>query len=245
MAANQQILAALKASGGGGGGAWSPADLGSALIASLEADALSLANNDPVASWTDQTANGNSPAQTTTGKKPAFKTGIQNGKPGILFDGVDDFLDLASFAGGALSQPFSLVTAVKLLSSSALQVVAIDPDSGEDGEFIIGYPSGTDISVYSNAGIYTPTTFAAGNSYILQTCFNGASSTFRKNGTDVGGGSVGGGHSWNGLRLGIYTDGSSYPLSAYFFAMFVVNRALTSTEKGNFDTYLNNKLSVF
>lgn len=56
----------------------------------LKADALVLANNDPVTSWTDSSGLGNNATQATVAKKPTFKTAIVNGLPVVRFDGTDD-----------------------------------------------------------------------------------------------------------------------------------------------------------
>lgn len=61
----------------------------SGLIAWLKADALALADADPVASWTDSSGNSNTPTQATGAAKPTFKTGILGGKAIIRFDGGD------------------------------------------------------------------------------------------------------------------------------------------------------------
>jgi hypothetical protein len=68
-------------------GSFSPPDI-TGLYAWYDADQLGLANNDPVSSWTDESGGG----RHLTGTAPTFKTGIQVGKPGVLFDGTDDQL---------------------------------------------------------------------------------------------------------------------------------------------------------
>jgi hypothetical protein len=67
--------------------AFSPTDI-TGLYAWYDADQLGLADNDPVSSWTDESGGG----RHLTGTAPTFKTGIQVGKPGVLFDGTDDQL---------------------------------------------------------------------------------------------------------------------------------------------------------
>jgi hypothetical protein len=68
-------------------GSFSPTDI-TGLYAWYDADQLGLADNDPVSSWTDESGGG----RHLTGTAPTFKTGIQVGKPGVLFDGTDDQL---------------------------------------------------------------------------------------------------------------------------------------------------------
>jgi hypothetical protein len=64
---------------------FTPADL-SSLYAWYDASDLGLANNDPVTSWTDKSGGG----RHLTGTAPTFKTNVQNGLSGVLFDGTDD-----------------------------------------------------------------------------------------------------------------------------------------------------------
>src|SRR5262245_95497 len=59
----------------------------------LKADAITGPNDgDPVTTWPDSSGNGNDATQATAAKKPTYKAGIQNGRPVIRFDGVDDIL---------------------------------------------------------------------------------------------------------------------------------------------------------
>jgi hypothetical protein len=71
------------------------------LLLWLKADALSLNNNDPVTTWTDNSGNGNDAAQSTGVQKPLFKTSQINSKPAIEFDGSNDNLALTSVIGQA------------------------------------------------------------------------------------------------------------------------------------------------
>jgi hypothetical protein len=65
----------------------------------LKADALSLNNNDAVATWTDSSGNENDATQATSGNRPVFKTNILNGKPVVRFDGTDDWMSVPSSTG--------------------------------------------------------------------------------------------------------------------------------------------------
>ncbi len=50
------------------------------------------ADNSSLATWVDKSRTSNSAAQVTASKQPLFKTNIQNGKPSVRFDGVDDWM---------------------------------------------------------------------------------------------------------------------------------------------------------
>lgn len=66
----------------------------------LKADAITgLVDGDPLGSWTDSSGNGNTATQATSGAKPTYKTGVQNGLPAVLFDGGDSLASAASGSG--------------------------------------------------------------------------------------------------------------------------------------------------
>lgn len=69
---------------------FSPSDI-TGLVRWGKADSLSLSNNDPVSSYTDQSGVGNHFVNTLT-ERPTFKTGVQNGLAAVQFDGSNDFL---------------------------------------------------------------------------------------------------------------------------------------------------------
>lgn len=52
-----------------------------------------LAPGASVACWRDVSGNARDYAQATTAKRPTLQANIKNGLPGVLFDGVDDYLD--------------------------------------------------------------------------------------------------------------------------------------------------------
>jgi hypothetical protein len=64
------------------------------LVFWLKADALALANNDPVSSWTDSSGNARHAVQATGASQPLYKTGILNAQPALLFDGINDGLQI-------------------------------------------------------------------------------------------------------------------------------------------------------
>ena len=57
--------------------------------------------------WNDQSANANHVTQTTVTRRPLYDTTTDT-TPFINFDGVDDFLEVATFAGGVKSQPITM-----------------------------------------------------------------------------------------------------------------------------------------
>lgn len=87
-------------------------------VLDLEADAgLGLANNDPVALWADQSAEGNDAVQATGANKPTFKSagGPGGTHPCIDFDGTTDFLSLTD---NITSQKFTIFAVIKPANNS-------------------------------------------------------------------------------------------------------------------------------
>ncbi|QKG78782.1 hypothetical protein [Tenuifilum thalassicum] len=58
----------------------------------FDASALGLNDNDPVATWTDMSGNGNDGVQLTASAQPIYRTGQINGMPAVIFDGTDDYI---------------------------------------------------------------------------------------------------------------------------------------------------------
>jgi hypothetical protein len=69
----------------------------------LKADALALADNDAVASWTDSSGNGNHATNVSGSQQPTYKTNIVNSLPVVRFDGTADHLYLSGFMASAIA----------------------------------------------------------------------------------------------------------------------------------------------
>lgn len=64
---------------------WTPADLSTAPKIWLKADALALANNDPVTTWTDSSGNGANATKPSWATAPTFQTAQLNSLPIVRF----------------------------------------------------------------------------------------------------------------------------------------------------------------
>lgn len=64
------------------------------LVVHLDAEQLSLANNDPVDQWDDISGNGNHASQSVLAEQPIFVLNGINGNPSVVFDGSDDFMSI-------------------------------------------------------------------------------------------------------------------------------------------------------
>lgn len=75
------------------------------LVGWWKADALTLADGDPVSSWTDSSGNGFDATQATPANQPVFNTGQLNGLPAVNFNGSSDSLAAAITS---TAQPFTV-----------------------------------------------------------------------------------------------------------------------------------------
>jgi hypothetical protein len=99
--------------GTGSGSSFSPTDI-AGLVGWWKSDGTKwqdsartvavTADSDPVGAIDDASGNGNHLLQATAGRRPLYRTGLQNGLPGLTFDGGDDFLT----ATIARAQPLTL-----------------------------------------------------------------------------------------------------------------------------------------
>lgn len=143
------------------------------------------ANNDPVGAWVSADAGVHNLLQATSDKRPLFKTNIQNGKPCVLFDGVNDFLR-ASFT---LPAPCTIYLALKQVTWFDTGYIA-DGAGGVDNRMVIIQRDTTPLIRTYNNGSYGPNlpTLALGTFGIIKVVFDGASSSATlNNGTPVTG----------------------------------------------------------
>lgn len=71
------------------------------LLIWMKADALLLADGDPVSTWPDSSTNSNDATQGTSGFMPTFVENVVNGKPVVRFDGSDLLQFGTNVAAGA------------------------------------------------------------------------------------------------------------------------------------------------
>ncbi len=78
-------------------GSFDPFMLGASLLGYWDAESVSTLTlaGSLVTTWADRVA-GYAPTQATSGFKPVYSATSFNGRPGVTFDGTDDYLELAS-----------------------------------------------------------------------------------------------------------------------------------------------------
>lgn len=149
-----------------------------------------LADNTALSSWTNRTGS-NHPAQGTGANQPKWRASVLNGQPAVQFDGAaspnQDYLSLASFA---VSQPFSVIA---LWISSGKASYLFDGDSATS-RTITGYTLSSGSS-FGYLGMFAGTVLEevvdTANAWVLvDSYFNGGSSTQRRNGAQTASGNA-------------------------------------------------------
>jgi hypothetical protein len=189
---------------------------------------LAVNDGDAIAGGADLSGVGNHVAQATAAKRPTLKLGILNGKPGFLFDGVDDFLSNTSLVA-TYSQPSTLMVVAKqvALAPGGSNVKLID---GADSthRYVLQDNNGTP----DNYAIAASTALNGGvpnlNPHVLAGIFNGASSSLYVDGTSVASGDAGS-QALIGISIGAKFDGTG-TVNAYIFEVIVWSRQLSAAE---------------
>lgn len=83
----------------------------------LRPESLSaLSDTDPVATWPDESGEGNDFAQATAGRRPLYRTNRIGGQPTVVFDGIDDYLTAPDSASLNIVTAHSVFFVFKLTS---------------------------------------------------------------------------------------------------------------------------------
>lgn len=186
--------------------------------------------------WFDRSANGKDATQTTNTKRPAYVTFLQNNKPMILYDGVDDVMSFSSTALSTTHTAFIIVrpvalTGVLIGGSSTNQLFSLDATN------VTYNAQGTSVAVAHGMSINT--------TYLLTVVRNGTTVKFYKNGTQIGTDKTLGANSTLTVSaIGAYSDATS-PSSAYIANPIVYGSALSNTNRSKIEKYLNRKYAIY
>lgn len=192
---------------------------------------LVTADNDPIGRITDKSGNGNHLLYDTpnSGKRPLYKT--NSGLPYALFDGTDDFLR-ATFTFGTT---WERISAIQVVSFNALineqyygDVIA--------NECVFG--SGSNLTMFNGVATGGVQATSAGTDIVLTELWSNPMQLRIDNGSfnSVANAAVNPG----GITMGgKFNNGDNANMRVY--ACFMINRALTSTERANVVTFMGSK----
>lgn len=212
----------------------------------LKADALTLNNNDLVASWTDSSSNANHATQSTSTRQPTYKTSILNGKPVVSFDGGDfvatgSTLSLTTFSISVVfrASAHSIVYEHGNGSSVYLYTTTNNTIQATKGSVTSGRNLSTSWGIGSTWRIVTVTFDGTQAGHLMY--INAASQTLINVVTGDPGTASNAQTMYIGARGAVpnlYTTGDIAEFVCY-------SAVLTSTERANLESYLNAKYAVY
>jgi hypothetical protein len=201
-------------------------------LAWFKADALSLSNTDPVASWADSSGAGNNLSQATSGARPVYNTNVQNSLPGVTFDGSDDYLQTSTFT--AETQPNTVMFVGKIASTAASQYY-FDGRGGHRHMVYYATASGA-LNGYAGGFMFgTNASYGDTNAHQFTVVFDGASSAIYIDGAALGTGDVGS-NDIDAITLGATGDVGGFGAVTIFEVLVRAGGRDTGTE-----TYLKAK----
>ena len=191
---------------------WTPAALGSALALWLDAaDSSTITlNGSTVSQWNDKSGNGRHVSQATAASQPTYTPNGLNGKPTLIFDGVNDHLFRTQSFG--LSQPLTIVSMQSFTNSAASLNYMLDNQS----RLVVGSRFGisggnAELGLYANTWIYAQNPVNSGVAFSISAVANGASSQLLANGATIATGNPGGVGITTNFVIGNAFDRSSAP----------------------------------
>jgi len=210
----------------------------SGLIAWYRATDLALADGAAVATWVDQSSAGNNATQATPANQPIFHTTTgPNSGPAVFFTAAGHALRTSTLAA---TQPNTI-----FIVASATQNPTCYLD-GTNGGFYTQTVSATSLLINAGVSITATGTPALSGFNIICGVFNGVSSLLSVDGTVTSGnaGTTAGAE----LTIGNFRTGT-VPQAGGTAEVIVYNRALTTTERRQIETYLSDRhviaLSVY
>ena len=144
-------------------------------------------NGDTCQQWNDQSGNGHNATQSGSTARPVFTTNVQNGLPGLLFDGSNDVM--RSGAGTVtLNQPSWLFAVFKVVSHPAGDHTMFEGHTTNSARLYLDSNGG--MTGYAGSGLND--NFAVANSpYIAAVRYNGNSGWLQINNRTVKTGAIG------------------------------------------------------
>lgn len=231
-------------------GWWDTSDRSTLFQDSAGATAVT-ATNDPVGMWKDKSGNSRNFIQSGAGTlKPTY----QGATSGISFDG-GDYLTIYSQSTTFTAQ--TVIAVVNLSASGAVgarvfnQVAAASDDYGATGHYIPlrRADSLTSIGAYAGGGARAAVTNANGAKSLLVARHSGTAIVNRINGVDGSSYSHTLNYTPQRMRLmsnlGAANDNGGETGAGTYYELLVFSTALSTTDRGTLETYLNTKWSVY
>jgi hypothetical protein len=218
---------------------WFDASDASTLFQDSAGTTPATANNDVVGRWADKSGNARHATQGTTANKPTLKTNIQNGLPGLYFDGGDRLL---------------LAAALDLAVPSIFMVCSLDTGAAgshalfefKQGTLFARLSSNANFGFF-DAAAYRSSSFALNNTATIATLIAAAANDldFYKNGgaaVNVATGSAFGARTAS--QIGANAGAASFHLG-HIYEMIMLSVEPSAGLRTAIRDYLNAKWSIY
>lgn len=192
---------------------------------------------DLVSQWDDKTSEGNDLSQATGSLQPLWIENGQNSRDIIRFDGIDNWIDRATFVGGGQSQPNTVFIACTFTTGNN---TIFDTQAGGSERHLL-QRSVNDHQLFAGATVNVGTVNTAFAQY--NALYNTTSSQFRRNKTDVGGTISVGTNTFNGLIIGADTTPDSWS-NIDVGEFLVYDNDVSDADRDKIETYLADRWNV-
>lgn len=224
-------------------GGFSPLDPGG-LVLWLRADAgVTVDGSNNVSTWTDQSGNGKDATQASASLRPAYQTNQQNGLPMIRCDGVDDIMEGTNPL--TTTGNFSFFAVARKNSGYT--------STNESTYCSLGLNSWYGLSLYTTA--FNPGFLAYPSAWVsegsavgdntthYQTLIRSSTTqTYRRNGANTLTSTASANTPSANYQIGRHTDITFFRRAKDSIGeILVYNKALSTTERDQVETYLKNK----
>jgi len=224
---------------GGGAAAFSPASIAGLKLWLDASQIVGLNDGDAVATWSDASGNANNATQGTASARPLYKVNIKNGKPALLFDGVDDGFALTTGLNLSAYTVF-VVWAQTDAAYGSLSFIKLGDNYNYDGlvpTAVVHQPGpGFVTAAYA-------TVTAAGDWALTEAYRSGTTLYIGKNGTfDAGQASS---INWQTDAIGApFAGGAQYNMVGYIAEMLIYNAGLSAGDRQLVEAYLTAKYGL-
>ena len=153
------------------------------------------------------------------------------GRNSLASDGVDDFMNTASFV---IPQPFSRFSVVTRRNTAAIAQQILGSRLGVPNVALF-HNTSISVSAFAGTSILSSQPFINGQTSQFGELYNGASSSFINNGNITTGNS--GTNGIDGLNIGSFNTASAFSQND-IHAVLILNRLPTTTERQKLEVYL-------
>lgn len=197
-------------------------------------------NGGIVQQWNDQSGNGNHASQTSVGQQPIYRTGEQNGLPGIRFDSTDDYLS------GTLSvlTSFTYYAVVKATTNSTINgTILFHGNNAGSAGCVLQRASNATLTLSESGSGNSVNGMTTGTTFTVAAHFNGASSALSLNSnaaTSINAGSA------SMTAFSLNRSDQSEPLSTNkgdweYFEVIIYTGSVSAGDEANILAYLQSK----